>query len=406
VVAVKVQRPGIDELVRADLRALRFVFESVRRFAPQVDAMTDLRGLYREFSRTLFQELDYEREGYSIERFARLFASEGDVRVPEVLWNFTKRRVLTMQWVGGIKVTDVAALDAAGVDRRAVARRILEVYFHQILDAGFFHADPHAGNIFVQPRPSDPGGFRLVFVDFGMMGTITPAMKAGMRDWFLGIVDQEPKRVVRGLETLGFLGGGADHDVIERAVALVLSQFASLPLGQVRHLDLMEILGEVESLLYGQPLRLPAQFAMLGRMMSMLVGLAMILSPTFSFLDAAKPFARRFLQTGGVGAALHLLGVEDMHQLRQILAREGVALARGLAALPRIAEAILEHAEKGELRIVLEAPALTNPRRRRLIERGVLRGLLARPTPAWVPLGLGGLLALLWLGRRRQRPSP
>jgi predicted unusual protein kinase regulating ubiquinone biosynthesis (AarF/ABC1/UbiB family) len=407
IVAVKVQRPGIEELLRTDLRALRFVFDTVRRLAPSVDAVTDLRGLYREFCRTLFQELDYEREGHSIERFARLFVSEPDIRVPKVVWEHSRRRVLTMEWVAGIKVTDVTALDSAGVDRGAVAKRILEVYFRQMLDAGFFHADPHPGNIFVQPLGrglSGATGFRLAFVDFGMMGAITPAMKAGIRDWFLGIVEQDAPLVVRGLAALGFLGAGCDRAVIEQAVVLLLDQFSALPLGQVHRLDLVEILGEVEALLYGQPLRLPSQFAMLGRTMSLLVGLITLLSPGFSFLDAARPYARRFLQTGGVEGLLHLLGVEDMRQLRQILTRESAALARGLAALPRIAERILEHAERGELRIVVEAPALTNPERRALVERHFWRRMFAQSIPAWVPLGLGGLLALLILSRRRRQP--
>jgi predicted unusual protein kinase regulating ubiquinone biosynthesis (AarF/ABC1/UbiB family) len=404
IVAVKVQRPGIDALLASDLRALRFVIETYRRITPGADAVTDLRGLYREFCRTLFQELDYEREAYSIERFARLFAAERDVRVPEVHWSHTKRRVLTMEWIDGIKLSNLEGLDAAGIDRRALAKRILEVYFRQMLEAGFFHADPHPGNIFVQPCGAEGEGFRLTFVDFGMMGVITPAMKAGIRDWFLGIVDQDAKLVVMGLETVGFLGEGADRQVIEQAVALILSQFSALPLGQIRHLDLIEILGQIESLLYGQPLRLPANFAMLGRAMSMLVGLAMILSPTFSFLEAAKPYAQRFMQAGGVGTMLHLFGVEDMRQLRQILTREGIAMARGLAALPRIAERLLEHAEKGELRIVLEAPALTNPVRRAAVERNLaatVMRVISQSVPAWVPVAISAFFAILWWRGRR-----
>ncbi len=401
-VAVKVQRPGIHEQLHADLRALRFVLETVRRFAPGVDAVTDLRGLYREFSRTLFQELDYEREGYSIEQFARLFVSESDVRAPEVIWSHTKRRVLTTEWVHGIKVTNIEELDTAGVDRAAVAKRILEVYFRQVLEAGFFHADPHPGNIFVQPRGES---FTLAFVDFGMMGAITPAMRSGMREWFLGIVQQDAARVVRGLTILGFLGEGADREVIEQAVDLLLRQFASLPLGQIRHLDLLEILGQVEALLYGQPLRLPSNFAMLGRAIGMLAGLVMILSPSFSFLEAAKPYARHFLQIGSIEGFLRLLGIEDVKQLRQLLAREGLAFARGIAALPRIAERILEHAEKGELRIVLEAPALTNPQNRGAVQRRFWRTILtvvSRSIPAWIPVTLGAVVAVVWWRREHR----
>ncbi|HKT37919.1 MAG TPA: AarF/ABC1/UbiB kinase family protein, partial [Ktedonobacterales bacterium] len=312
-VALKVQRPNIERIVRADLRAIRFVLELVRRLAPSMDRVMDFRGLYAEFSRTIYEELNYEREGRSAERLAQLFADDPDIRVPDVIWNFTSRRVLALEWLGGIKVTDIAALDAAQVDRDALAQRITGSYIRQMLQFGFFHADPHPGNIFVQPE-SD--GFRIVFLDFGMMGSMTMRMKQGLRDVFLGITTQDPPTVVKGMDALGFLGDGANRGQIEQAVGLMLGQFSSVPLGQIREMDPSIILHEVESLLYDQPLRLPAQLAFFGRAMAMLVGLATTLSPNFNMLDAMIPYGREFLGDGGLDAIPRLLGARNWSDLR------------------------------------------------------------------------------------------
>src|SRR5262249_4699381 len=188
VVAIKVQRPGIADIVRTDLRTLYFVFGLVRRFFPSADALLDLRALYREFSRMVYEELDYKHEGRNAERFAKSVADEPDIVVPAILWEHSTRRVLTLEWVRGIKITQIQELDAAGVSRDALVHRLIQLYVKQVLEVGFFHADPHPGNIFVQPRA---GGYRLAFVDFGMMGTVTPHMKAGLRMCFMGIIQQD-----------------------------------------------------------------------------------------------------------------------------------------------------------------------------------------------------------------------
>ena len=166
-VAIKVQRPGIAEIVRTDLRSLRFVLRIVGWLVPAANRITDLDALYHEFSRTVAQELDYEQEARNAIEFAAIFAVDPRIRVPSVRPAYSTRRVLVLEWMDGIKITDFAALDAAGVDRDALARQLAGSYFTQILDAGFFHADPHPGNLLVQPAA---GGDRLVFLDFGMMG--------------------------------------------------------------------------------------------------------------------------------------------------------------------------------------------------------------------------------------------
>lgn len=396
-VALKVQRPNIERIVRADLRAIRFVLELVRRLAPSMDRVMDFRGLYTEFSRTIYEELNYEREGRNAERFAQLFADDSGIRVPAVIWEYSSHHVLALEWMDGIKVTDYAALDAAQVDRDALAQRITGSYVRQMLQFGFFHADPHPGNIFVQPEGND---FRIIFLDFGMMGSITLPMKQGMREAFIGITTEDAGLIVKGMDTLGFLGEGANHAQIEQAVGLMIGQFSAMPFGQLREVDPSIMLHDVEGLLYDQPLRLPAHLAFFGRALAMLVGLATSLSPHFNLLDATVPYAQQFLGESALDAIPRLLGARSWSDLGRTLTRDGVAMARSVAALPRLAERVLERMERGELRMIIESPHLDPDLRRRGVPRA--RAALSRPVPAWVTIGMAGVAALAIVLWRRE----
>ena len=398
-VAIKVQRPGIEAIVRADLGAIRFVLEVVRRFVPAADSLIDLRALYREFSRTVYEELDYQREGRNAERFARLFAEQPDIRVPKVIWDYTQRHVLMLEWMDGIKVSDVAALDAARVDRSAVAKVLIDSYLKQVLQVGYFHADPHPGNIFVQPTPD---GFILIYLDFGMMGSITTPMKRAMRDVLVGAVQLDATQIVRGVDALGFLGESTDRRAVEQALSLLLDRFGRLPFGELREIDQTEVLMELETLLYGQAFRLPAQFAFLGRAVGMLVGVATTLAPNFNALDSAAPYARQILgEDGPLTGVLRLLGVEDARDLGTLLAREGVGAVRSLAAIPRLAERVLAQVERGELRVVLETSDLS-PRETAQFGGRLTSSVLSRPVPVWVPLSVAGVAVATLLVRRRR----
>ena len=176
-VVVKVQRPNIESLIETDLAALRTVGGWLVRYPP-IRRRADIPALLGEFTRVLHEEIDYEAEGRNAETFARHFAGRRGIRVPRVVRTHSTRRVLTLEDVFGIKLTDHAALDAAGIDRHALAGRFYDAYLQQIFTDGFFHADPHPGNLFVVKTA---GGFELRFVDFGMVGRVTPSMRAGLR---------------------------------------------------------------------------------------------------------------------------------------------------------------------------------------------------------------------------------
>jgi predicted unusual protein kinase regulating ubiquinone biosynthesis (AarF/ABC1/UbiB family) len=404
-VAIKVQRPGISAIVRTDLRTLRFVLRVVAWLAPAANQITDLRALYREFSRTVSEELDYVQEGRNAERFAAIFADDPGVRVPAVIPEYTSRRVLALEWMDGIKITNFAALDAAGVNRVPLADRLAGAYFRQVLEAGFFHADPHPGNILVQP---DPTGDRLVFVDFGMMGVITPRMRGGVRDCFRGVVAQDAALVVRGLDALGFLSETADREAIERIVGAMLTQFGAEagtgtgagPGRRARGVNPREVLGDVETTLYDQPLRLPAQLAFFGRMLGMLLGLTVALSPSFDFVAVATPYAQRFMG-GGAEGILRLLGVESLEALGRDLLGGGVATVQSLASVPRRLDRFLERAERGELHVVVER-AEADARARGRNGRRLVPQALSRPVPVWVPVSLVAAYALTRLARVRR----
>jgi len=448
-VAVKVQRPGIVEIVQADLSVLRFVLEIVRRLAPTIDRIADLRALYREFSRTVYEELDYQHEGRNAERFAAIFGDDPLIAVPEVIWPYSTRRVLTLEWMEGIKITQVGALDAAGVDREALARRLAGSYFRQTLEAGFFHADPHPGNIFVQPlipgkilraykqpvetkkrngqqpQPEEvvvrvePGMARIVFLDFGMMGAVTPQMRGGLRDCLTGAVQRDAALFTRGLDALGFLSPDVDRAAIERVIAAMIAQFAGRPVGQLGQVDPSEALGDVRETLYEQPFRLPAEFAFFGRMVGILFGLTASLSPNINFIEVATPYAQQFLRRDGLTGLLSLLGVqsESLSALGLDTLRESVALARSLVELPRRLDRVLKQVERGELHLditpILPGEAPRRPLRggRRGRRNGATSGLLTRSTPVWMTAGMvagmtgAGILATLAIMRRREASS-
>jgi predicted unusual protein kinase regulating ubiquinone biosynthesis (AarF/ABC1/UbiB family) len=350
VVAVKVQRPNIEQLVRMDLSTIRFVIWVITRFV-DTSEFIDLMAFYREFHRTIYEEIDYVREAANAARFAEIFQDSPRIRIPAVIDGYTTRRVLVLEWIDGIKVNDYAALERADVDRLDVARRTVEAYFHQFFEIGFFHADPHPGNIFVQPGAS-PSQATVAFVDFGMVGALNRATKQGLRDLFLGFVVNNPHAMVQALNRLGFIGEGANLNAIERGVAVLMEQYHGMTLGAVRELDLRDVAGELEDLFYRQPFRVPAQFAFAGRAIGTLSGLATGLAPEFNLFSVALPYAQNFLGLSRDGA----------QQNAQQLVQQVLDAGRTMLALPATLDRVLARVEAGELEIHVAENGLANGR--------------------------------------------
>src|SRR5436305_1493466 len=338
-VAVKVQRPNIDQLVRMDLSSLKFVIRVIMRFF-DTGTFIDLKGVYREFERTVYEEIDYITEAANCKRFQEMFKHDPSIYIPRVYEAYTTRRLLFVDVKNGININYYAGHQSQGIDRLEVANRTVQAYFHQFFEEGFFHADPHPGNIFV--KHGMPGTDPIIeFVDFGMVGTITSSMKQAMREVFLSLVTRDTETMVQALSRLGFIGQGANMAVIERSLGILLEQFYGMTLGEARDLDLPEVVEDVGKLLYGQPFHIPAQFAFIGRAVSTLVGVSTGLAPDFNFIDCATPYARKFLG----------MNMENLRLTTQQLFNQLVQAMTTLLRLPRSMERILTKLEAGQLEI-------------------------------------------------------
>jgi predicted unusual protein kinase regulating ubiquinone biosynthesis (AarF/ABC1/UbiB family) len=352
-VAVKVQRPNISQLVNMDLSTIRFVIWVISRFV-NTNEFIDLRAFYREFRRTIFEEIDYVQEASNARRFAEIFANRPGILIPKVIDGYISRRVLVLEWVDGIKVNDYAQLEARGISRFEVAKRTVEAYFYQFFEVGFFHADPHPGNIFVIPGPSgnEP---TVAFVDFGMVGALGRATKQGLRDLFLGFVVSNPHAMVAALNRLGFIGEGANLAAIERGVGLMMEQYHGMSLGEVRDLSVSDMAHEIEDLFYRQPFRIPAQFAFSGRAIGTLSGLATGLAPEFNLVKVAIPYAQKFLGLTRDGAS----------QNAQQLLTQALDAGRTMLTLPATLERVLAKVEAGQIEVRLSEDGLNGSSRGR-----------------------------------------
>jgi len=322
-----------------DLSSLKFVIWVITRFL-DTGNFIDLKGVYREFERTVYEEIDYVTEAANCKRFKEMFKNDPTIYIPRVYEEYSSRRLLVLEWICGIKINDYAQLEAEGIDRLEIAHRTVQSYFHQFFEEGFFHADPHPGNIFVK-RGTPGTGPIIEFVDFGMVGTITGSVKQAMKDLFLSFVTRDSETMVQALSRLGFIGKGANLAALESGLRALLEQFYGMTLGEARELDYPEVAEEIGKMLYGQPFQIPAQYAFLGRAVSTLVGVSTGLAPDFDFIDCATPYARKFLG----------LNIENIRQTTQQLLNQLLQAMTTLLRLPRSMERILTKLEAGQLEI-------------------------------------------------------
>ncbi|GAC1357177.1 MAG: AarF/ABC1/UbiB kinase family protein [Ktedonobacteraceae bacterium] len=341
-VAVKIQRPNTDQLVRMDLSTLKFVIRVINLFV-DTTAFIDLMGFYREFKRTTYEEIDYAAEAANAKRFKEMFKNDPTIYIPRMYDEYILPHMLVIEWIDGIKINDYVALEAAGISRLEVAKRTVSTYFYQFFVEGFFHADPHPGNIFVKKNAAADGGPIIAFVDFGMVGSLTKSMKQALKDLFISFLSRNSHALVNALVKLGFVGDGANMVAIERGMALMMEQYYGMTLGAVRELDIPEVAQDVERLLYGQPFQIPAQFAFTGRAISTLVGVSTGLAPEFNFVEVATPYARKFLG----------LDSEGVGQTVQEFLNQALDTGRTLLALPRALEQVITKLETGQIEVKL-----------------------------------------------------
>jgi len=367
-VAVKVQRPNIAELADIDLATFSYLMEGLNRFT-RMGRQLDIPMVVSEFVRTIGDELDFVREGDNAERFKAYFQKYHLVYVPKIYWAYTTGRVLTLEAIEGIKISDYEAIEAAGIDRKRVAGEIIEAYLKQVLEDGFFHADPHPGNLFVSPGPL------ITFIDFGMVGEITPPMREAFRDVVIGVAQRDTTRIIEALRALGFIRPGADVQSVKNAFDWLLDHYSSITTRTLTFADVEEIHEDILVILREQPITIPAQFAFLGKTIGTMVGLATGLDPEIDLVESTKPYVARLAESAA-------------GDRRQLVVEEGKRLAQLFLAMPGQIHEILEKTRRGQLQVKVDNAAS--------IKAGE-RGGYSRQAWAAALFGAAAVLGGVWL---------
>ncbi|MBT3337868.1 MAG: AarF/ABC1/UbiB kinase family protein [Anaerolineae bacterium] len=343
-VVVKIQRPHIEKIIDVDLSALRRVGGWLARYRP-IRKRADVDGLIEEFAETIYEEIDYLEEGANIEIFEESFLDDERTHVPRVVWDLTRKEVLTMEDVFAIKITDYDAITSAGIDRADIARVLLDTYLKQIFEDGFFHADPHPGNLFVTPisEPDEDGAveWKLTFIDFGMVGRVPDNLRAGLREVIIATGTRDAKRVVRAYQQLGVLLPGADLKRIEEAEAQVFERFWGKSMSELREISLdemREFAHQFKELMYEMPFQIPHNLLLLGRTVAILSGMCTGLDPDFNLWTQLTPYARKLIS-------------EEATSNSSVWLNELGNFAKAILALPTQTGRVLDKMEKGDLEV-------------------------------------------------------
>ena len=335
-VVVKVQRPGLKRLFTIDLAILKGIARYFQNH-PKWGRGRDWLGIYEECCKILWEEIEYLNEGRNADTFRRNFRSEDWVKVPRVYWRYTSPRVLTLEYMPGIKISHYEAIEAAGLDRRRLAQLGARAYLHQLLNDGFFHADPHPGNIAVSPEGS------LIFYDFGMMGRVQLVTREKLLDTFFGISQKDADRVVASLIDLGALSPTGDMGAVRRSIQYMLDHFMDKPF---ENQSINAISDDLYEIAYDQPFRFPATFTFVMRAFSTLEGVGKGLDPEFNFMEVAKPFAMQIMSNGN---SSNPNGLSD--GLLSELGRQAAQVSSTALGLPRRIEDTLDKLERGDVRV-------------------------------------------------------
>ncbi len=364
-IVVKVQYPGIEEVIAADIRTLRFVIGILRLLYRRIN----LDVIYSEFSRIIFEELDYLQEGKNAETFARNFSKNPRIKIPIVYWPYTTKTVLTLEYLEGIKITDFDAIGRAGIDKKEIGRILAEAYAQMFFADGLFHGDPHPGNIFVRPGPE------IILVDFGMVDRISAPRREGLRKAFTAIVDRDARGFVRSLVDMEFIPLSRDIQPLIHFVDRIFLKYRDISASEFKSMDIDDIGRDIREALQLSPaIQIPNDFILFGRVVGMLNGLGSRLDPETNIIEIAAPFAKRFIRSQEISAAG--------------LLKHLVTGGRSLAALPKLLADFLVTTGRGETRVEITSHDIVQELRSIVrLGRGVIITLFA--------LGTGGTALLL-----------
>nr|WP_226584928.1 AarF/ABC1/UbiB kinase family protein [Microseira wollei] len=332
-VVVKVQRPGLEKLFNLDFKILFRLVRFCQRYLPWTRKY-DLEAIYDEFFSILYQEIDYIQEGKNADRFRENFSNHSRIIIPQVYWQYTTTKVLTMEYVPGIKIDDCQTLQTCGLDLKKIAQLGICAYLKQLLQDGFFHTDPHPGNMAVSQEGS------LIFYDFGMMAEVNSMSKEQMVKTFFAVLRKDTNQVVDTLIDMGLIEPVADLTPVRRLITFLLDKFTEKPVD-------INAFGEIKNELYAmfeqQPFRLPAQMTFILKSLTTLDGIARTLDPEYNLVVAAQPFVKSITVSGGQGNAVRELAKQARDFIKYKLQQPSAAEV----LIRRLEERI----ERGELQV-------------------------------------------------------
>lgn len=332
-IVVKVQRPRVSEVIENDL-AILFDLARVIEENTKWGVFYRVVDLTEEFSQAIREEVDYTIEGRNADRFRKMFLDSEEVKIPKVYWEYTSVRVLVLEYIDGVKISHLEILEAKGYDRDKIARRLANSIFRQIYIHGFFHADPHPGNVAVMR------GEVIALMDFGMVGRIRDELKSQFVNLVLAIVRQDTKEMVELLLDIGKAHGKVNKSNLQKDLERLMHQYLDRPLSQVA---LGDIVRKMLSMAHGYKIRVPVEIILLGKCLVTLEGLVKRLSPNISIIDLAEPFGKELIKERF-----------SPKRIKKVFLNQVVDLGYSIISLPKRVDNLISQLEEGELRVKLE----------------------------------------------------
>lgn len=385
-VVVKVQRPGIREICYTDLAAMRIVGRVAMQFS-FISRRADASALVEEFGRVFLEELSYNHEAYNATRFSEMYKNDMGVYIPVIYYEHSTDQVLTIEDVTSIKISDYSAMEAAGISRKAVAKRLMDTYLPQIFNHYFFHADPHPGNLFVYPLPVEDENadfgeegrpFYLIFIDFGMAGSLTKEIANGMVTTLSAVLTRDPHKLVQSYVKLGFILPGADVSRIEEAARAAFDQVWGMSMTDMRDMDfkqMEDLANEFSDLIFDMPFYIPQDFLYLGRTIGILSGMCTSLDPDYNPWHELQPYTEILIARGfGIDVPQGASRLSLTSAVTGLLTGQGTDVLRefGGAFISRNpvtrADRVIQRLEDGDIHVISEI-SLAHRQQLRRIEK-------------------------------------
>lgn len=338
-VVVKVQRPDIEKIIETDLDILFHLARLTEKHIPD-SRLYDPVGIVEEFAKVIRLELDYGTEGRNAERFKKNFEGEEIIYTPKIYWEFSSKRILTMELIEGIKINALEELDKAGYDRKKIAENGAKAFMKQILIDGFFHADPHPGNMLVMK------GEIIGFMDFGMMGRLDEETREKGVDLFIALMERNPDKIINEMLDLGIAPPEIDTRSLKIDIKEMIDRYYNKPLREIR---LGELINQLVEISIKYQIKMPAEFALLGKALLTIEGIGLELDPDFNLAEIAKPYAKDIILERKSPQRLFIKFLNDLNELYNLI-----------ILIPRQLNKTLKKMEKGTFKLEFQHRGLEN----------------------------------------------